>query len=74
MNTNQFVIASIVNGNKKYIIWNDTNSLTKKHIVGYTLDKDEATVFESEADGDLFIPKINNPFDRKFYLEEKVSS
>ena len=70
MNT-EFVIASIVNGTKKYIIWNDTNALTKKHIVDYTLNKEEATVFESESDGDLFIPKINNPYDRRFFLEEK---
>ena len=68
---NQFVIVSIFNGNKKYIIWNDTSSVTKKHIIGYTLNKGEATVFESESDGDLFITKINNPYDRNFFLEEK---
>ena len=71
MNTNQFVIASNVNGNKKYVIWSDTNSLTKKHIVDYTLDKEEATVFESESDVTEFIPKINNPYERSFYFEEK---
>lgn len=65
----QFVIVTKIIGKTQYIQLESSNAATNKHIVNYSTNKDDATVFDSFKEAETFKDKISNPFHRVFTIE-----
>ena len=65
----QFVIVTKIVGKPQYIQLESSSLLTHKHIISYSLSKEDATVFDTFKEAETFKDNISNPFNRIFTIE-----